>query len=517
MKKLAAICLLLPLLTLSLLNFSFDSRVKVTAHDPRGLAFDRAPAALQDESPFRIITNDGEVLRLLFSSQLPEGLSYKILFPDKLKSIHRPAVAGELHQIEMTDSGVYTISLYHPQLIRLYNHYVPTDYYARHERELWHQDVFVQVDKDFSLSHSQIAEIATTFSPVVLMHENEKFLPSSLGYIFNIDDPDRSLEQEQFVLSFDEKRALLRSSTNSNEASAMRTDKKLVFNFEDIVPALAQFGTTDALIDIGSWQKIKSSIQRRYGRPEHTTIYYCYFEKDRKLYISYYFFYSFDPKNVLFNPMVTHIFDRESYTMVYDLDQNKPDYFVYFSHLPNQTIGLGDELKKNFKTWKGGKLYLNWEEIPKWQDRPIISIAEGSHAVYPFPGNYGVFPVGVSAIKLIEEAGGDKRILLPRGYQYHSIPGSQLLSYQLRDLQIGRITSESWNNMLGFSGKFIDIFSIPFVSGNLNFPPFTERETDIYQQVSKETTYHFQLKVLPTSTIDQLGQLKDRLRTYPIP
>lgn len=490
-----------------------DQRVSIERHDPRGQDFFREPAAVSDSSPVSVITNDGEVLRFLFAKNLPDNLYYRLSFPGGAAPVVKPAQHGELHQIAIDASGIYRLELFAEIPIVIYEHYVATNRKATTALEVWQQDIFVQADRDFTVSAKEIEDIAHRHAPVVLLHQNEKFIPSSLSYIFNQEDPSAELKQEKFKLSYEKKRFVLaKDEPQSSQQSS--SDKSLEFSFEDIVPVLAQLGTTDALLDIGTWQKINSHIQRRYGKPEAATIYYLYFEKDRKLYISYYFLYSFDPKNVLFNPLVTHIFDRESYTMVYDLDQARPDYLVYFSHLPNQTIGMGDERKENFKKWKGGKLYLNWREAPTFGDRPIISIAEGSHAVYPFPGNYGVFPVG-AVIKLVEEAGGTNKILVPRGDQYHAIPGSYLMSYRLVDMEAGKITSESWNNMLGFSGKFIDIFSVPFLSGNLNFPPFTEREKDIYNQTSRDATHHFDTTVVPNSSREMVKRLQSQLKLFP--
>ncbi len=492
-----------------------DHRVSIENQDPRGQDFFRGPAAVSDSSPVRVITNDGEVLRLLFSKNLPNNLYYRLSLPDGSAPIVKPARHGELHQIQVETSGIYRFELYADIPLVIYEHYVASNRKVMSPVEVWQQDIFVQADRDFTLSAKEIEAIANRHAPIVLLHQNEKFIPSSLSYIFNQEDPSTELKQENFKLSFEKKRFIL-ADDDQQSSQQPSSNNSLEFSFEDIVPVLAQLGTTDALLDIGTWQKINSHIQRRYGRPEGATIYYLYFERDRKLYISYYFLYSFDPKNVLFNPLVTHIFDRESYTMVYDLDQSKPDYLVYFSHLPNQTIGMGDEQKKNFKKWKGGKLYLNWHEVPTSGDRPIISIAEGSHAIYPFPGNYGVFPVG-AVVKLVEEAGGTSKILVPRGDQYHSISNSYLMSYRLVDMEAGKITSESWNNMLGFSGKFIDIFSVPFLSRNLNFPPFTEREKDIYNQTSRDTTHHFDTTVVPSSSWGMIKHLQTQLKIFSMP
>lgn len=472
---------------------------------------DRLPASIDESAMMQIVRNDGQYLSIRFASHLPDDLHFVLRRPGGGLGTHRLIGPSETIRIGIEESGVYTAEIYSMIEYKIYESYMDTWMRAAGENILWRQLIFVQADKDFTVDESTIASIAQKYSPVVLLHEREKFLPSSLEYIFNLIDIDETLKNEEFQVSFDRARYIVGKERNNIESR-----KKIAFKFEDISSALSQFGADDSLLDIGTWQKIKSVIQRRYGRPEYATIYYCYFERDRKLYLRYYFFYSFDPKNVSFNPVVTHIFDRESYTMVYDLDRDQPDYLVYSSHLLNQTIGLGDEKKRNFKKWKGGKLYLNWDEVPKIEDRPIISIAEGSHAVYPFPGNYGVFPVG-AVIRLVEEAGGDKRILVPRGDQYHSMGSTKIYPYHLQDLQIGKISSESWNRMLGFSGKFVDIFSIPFLSQNLNFPPFTERETDIFNYASREQTYHFDLQVLPPSSSRVISKVQQGLKRITIP
>lgn len=502
MKNAVSFSIILPALLLIVFASFHDTRVSISKLKP---SISRMPSSIDEHALFQIIQNDGNFLTLSFKDNLPDDAFYTLSTAKKGSPVFKRARANEIHKIAIEQTGAYALEIFTREPMVIYEGYLDVGKKTLVEKSLWRQLIFVQANSDFTIDKDKIEEIAKRHSPVVLLHEREKFLPSSLEYIFNIEDPNTELKNETFNVSFDHRRLVARGSTGKTEKTT-----KIEFKFEDILSALAQFGSDDSLINIGNFQKIKSHLQRRYGRPEYTTLYYCYFEKDRKLYIRYYFFYSFDPKNVFFNPIVTHIFDRESFTVVYDLDREIPDYIVYSSHLLNQTIGIGNEFKKNFNKWKGGKLYLNWDEVPKFEDRPIVSIAEGSHAVYPFPGNYAVFPIS-KGLKLVEEAGGSRNILVPRGEQYKQIAGARLRSYRLVDLQIGSITSESWNRMLGFSGKFIDIFSVPFLSSNLNFPPFTEREANIYDYASREQTYHFSLSVLPNSARSEISALKQKL------
>ncbi len=428
----------------------------------------------------RIVHNDGLKLVVQVGNFEEDNLSATLHFGEKLVSRSPHFASGDFLEIPIYDTGMFTIKVYRRVQVR--------DFFG--VQEIWKQKFFVQSIDDFTLSKDQIGRIADYYSPVVLMHDREKFFPSSLEYIFNRKLPSKKLSDEKFKISLP------------------FSQKSFSFNFSDIEDILAGFGSSDAVIDIGNIHKLSSHIRSRIGNEKDNTIYYCYFEKDGLLYIRYYFLYSFDPKTSPYNIFSTHIFDRESFTLVYNIDEEQPEYMVYSSHLLHQTMGVGDENKSNYKKWKGGRLYLNWDEVPKVDEHPIVSIAEGSHAVFPFPGNYGVFYLGIPSLQ--EEAGG-KKVLIPSDLSSRSPKNLRLYPYELRDLEIGSITSSSWNRGLAFSGNLIDFFSVPFFTDNLYFPPFTERDEHIYDYASKDNTHHFNVEDLSPSSHKLIKEVKEVL------
>jgi len=55
-----------------------------------------------------------------------------------------------------------------------------------------------------------------------------------------------------------------------------------------------------------------------------------------------------------------------------------------------------------------------------------------------------------------------------------------LYSYNLKDLDLGNITSNSWNSILAYSGEIVDILG----PQNAKFPPYIERELNINKWVN---------------------------------
>ena len=53
-------------------------------------------------------------------------------------------------------------------------------------------------------------------------------------------------------------------------------------------------------------------------------------------------------------------------------------------------------------------------------------------------------------------------------------------TYVLKDLELGSITSNSWNSILAYSGYIVDIIGLQ----NAKFPPYTERELNIDKWVN---------------------------------
>ena len=180
-----------------------------------------------------------------------------------------------------------------------------------------------------------------------------------------------------------------------------------------------------------------------------------------------------------------HIFDRESMAIVFKGDETgklTPVEVVYGAHLADQRIGLMDPENdgKFLQEWEVGRVKISWNELKstKVRTHPVISIAKGSHAVYPFPGIYNITkrgPMTKHKYKLLGEVAGptpgnlDSNILL----QEDLLKGEDIQNYKLLSLKIGRHTSSDQHyGFLVYSGSLVDL-PMPITA---KFPPFTKRE-----------------------------------------
>ncbi len=250
--------------------------------------------------------------------------------------------------------------------------------------------------------------------------------------------------------------------------------------------------------------------KNRKNKKENSTVYYSflreykrdknggYHEKDR-YFLFYHFLYTFDPKDgkayknegegkifgLRFRMATGHIFDRESMAIVFERNESgelTPVEVVYGAHLANQAIGLIDlENDGEFlQEWDEGRVGIGWKHLKstKIGTHPVISIAKGSHAVYPFPGTYNITkrgPISKRKYKLLGEVAGptsgnlDSNILL----QEDVLKGEDIQNYKLLPFKIGRHTSSDPDyGFLVYSGSLVDL-PMPITA---KFPPFTDRE-----------------------------------------
>jgi len=128
--------------------------------------------------------------------------------------------------------------------------------------------------------------------------------------------------------------------------------------------------------------------------------------------------------------------------------------------------------------------------------------ARGSHALYPIPGWYYV-----QQTRLLEPATGEKAMIPSNITLANTKQGGfkEILTYELVDLELGSIRSNSWNRVLSFSGYLVDIV----VMKGARFPPFTEREVDINKWVNGD------IPVWDSTKISEKSEQKmNRLMNY---
>ncbi len=208
----------------------------------------------------------------------------------------------------------------------------------------------------------------------------------------------------------------------------------------------------------------------------HSTGYWVAQRSGKHLFLTYWFFYSHDPKDGKRKSWLVaiHNRDRESVTVVLDEPTGKPVAMLFHGHLASQKMQRAD-IPGGHK-WGGGFLAVKWDDVERASGctHPIAHVAKGSHAFYPRQGKYNVYIPSLSNTRpvLNEPAGGTIR---------HCPAGSQLSgctrTLNLLPLGVGNELSygQRWQH-LSFSGFWIDV---PWPSDNVVFPPFISRMDDI--------------------------------------
>lgn len=353
---------------------------------------------------------------------------------------------------------------------------------------IWKQEIFVQPKNN--IKASKIEALAKKYAPISFMHEDEEYLPTSLEYMANIVDKDPKLDEELFQLTLD--------PVMKGQGIELGRGRKIVFPYKDLHKVLPY--NSDSLMVISSTKNkvknMKTRLRYRKGTAADATVYYSFMiNKDlNQAYLNYHFLFPFDPKTgTSENPALpAHTFDRESMTVILDLDTLEPNYVIYGAHLANQTMSLISVIQANLadvlklQSWKGGRVKFAWNKINKVKGtHPVIVMAQGSHGIYPTRGAYVVTMFGVDT--LTEGASGSQ-ILFPNSLEPNKRSKKSSVykkyakktSYKIKNLNLGSITSTSANSFLAFSGDTVDVLG----PTNAKFPPYTSREYNIEDYVN---------------------------------
>ncbi len=377
--------------------------------------------------------------------------------------------------------------------------------------KIWEQDVFVLKKDPDGLLKETIDKLALQYAPIALLDGEEEYLPASIAYLQNWDDSTNKPIDD----------------CNVDVTLKIPGIEKISFPYNKLSEVLPSNSHNEAILDtIGinifkfyARKTKRDALKGRKGDPENITIYYSYIPnpmRKQQIVINYHFLYAYDPKMEAENDKkkFSHVFDRESISVVFQWEKNKPisipdnpkssgnalnprpKYIIYGAHVTGQNIYLIDDEnipqesmdgKKRYKPndkdklqeWTAPRIKVNWKDVVKIEKHPTVVVARGSHAIYPIPGWYYV-----KQTRLLEPAMGDKAIV-PSHITLSSVTKQEfkkVFTYELKDLELGSIKSSkgSWNRLLVFSGYLVDIV----VMKGARFPPFTERETNINKWVN---------------------------------
>lgn len=449
---------LLQTIFISLLGFSACTHLSnVTERQPSVARCETLP-----EAPrlFNIIRNDTSEVVIDFGPFLPYfhlsgNYSYQVSFEKKIIQTELVSTNSYRVTLPVTKTGVYEFSLYQDE-----------------SSPFWKQKVFVVAQADHMLLEEDKQNLAQAYAPVIKYHNDEKYFPVSLEYMLNEVEVDSNLAEEPFQLT---NKKIPKGPFQFFRAKSI--DLNVNLKLKDIRKILPFYGHSESVLKSGLSDSTKTLLKQRYGQ-NNITVYYSVFEnpKYNEIYINYHFFYSYDPKNSTVDKesIASHIFDRESITVVLRSTSRKPLYVFYGAHLASQKMAQLGAAGNTIQRWSSGRVFVNWPELNLVDQHPVAYAALGSHAMYPVQGNFAVM-LNEGQIKLLTEPAGGDRKLFPQSLKSNSIGATDYV-YNLQPLHLESVTSQCENteNILAYSGSTVDVLG----PTNATFPPFTDREDD---------------------------------------
>ena len=363
---------------------------------------------------------------------------------------------GSWVESELGEQGILIIRSPGLYLVQVYEKDLDTD------DVMWSQLVYIPYP-----APDNAEELAKQYLPVVIFNEEERNFPQSL----------------QDILSYNQGVDSIDISGVAGGSNVLMGDTiKSFMQFNGHKDAWFNFNSTTTKCVIGEVFCSPLFLRESKGLITNTTIYWDLSEENNILYLTYYFFYAFDPKTGTNEEpgFAAHAFDRESFTiqLIKHTDGNyHPFKATYAGHLKNQAIEfngcLGEDICENpdkgifsnapeLVSWTGGKTQLNWSEINTIGKHPVIYKAKGSHAIFPTYGFYTVaYLYGYSEV-LSEPAGSINNSIkiLPSFFKETTNHPGQALNLEKLDY--------SALPYMSFSGAWVDVPGLD----NAKFPPF---------------------------------------------
>ncbi|AQQ53345.1 hypothetical protein B0X71_09810 [Planococcus lenghuensis] len=177
--------------------------------------------------------------------------------------------------------------------------------------------------------------------------------------------------------------------------------------------------------------------------------------------------------------------------------------------------------------WKSSRIKIPFsEEVPQYENHPIIPVAQGAHALFPVSGRYVVDGAGVPSWWDAEDQTGllrdltetdfnqrpidnlhGRNILLPNSSDVNS---NNFNHYSLQKLDLTQ-TSHNDFSALSFSGAWVDVPSL----GNAKFPPFTDKEKSVTQWVDgADTSWDMNRFLEGSETRESINDINEYLNRY---
>lgn len=384
---------------------------------------------------------------------------------------------------ENLDTSVYEIRLFEND---------PGDYFDDH---FWTQELFVEKNPTL-LGESEIAALAKKYAPILAYNADEGFFPISFDQLMNSNVPNNATVKTPSV--FD----------SNNEISYNKLNEFLSFN-----------GHSSYLINGGD----EVGLNEITGSRENSTVYYSYMERNNRKFINYHFIYAYDPKTIKENKELgRHNFDRESITIELTAANEIKDV-VISGHLEGQKMNLIDD----DYYWESSRIKIPFsEDIPKYENHPIIPVAQGAHALFPVSGQYLVDDWRVPFWWDVEDQTGllrdlneddfnqlpvnhrdGRNILLPNSSDVNS---NDFNHYSLQSLDLAQ-TSHSNFSVLSFSGYWVDVPGVD----NAEFPPFTDKEINVINWVDyADTGWNMNRFVEGSATRESIDDINEFLNRY---
>jgi|GEM_PF-1315134 len=332
----------------------------------------------------------------------------------------------------------------------------------------WTQEIFVEKNPTL-LGESEVAVLAKEYAPILAYNAEEEFFPISFEQLMNANVPNNTTVKTPSVFE------------SNNTIPYNKLNEFMSFN-----------GHSSYFINGGD----EVGLNEITGSRENSTVYYSYMERDNRKFINYHFIYAYDPKTIKENKEVArHNFDRESITIELTAANEIKDV-VTSGHLEDQIMHLkGDDYY-----WESSRIKIPFtEDVPKYENHPIIPVAQGAHALFPVSGQYVVDDKRLPSWLNVEDQTGllrdlneddfnqrpvnhrdGRNILLPNSSDVNS---NDFNHYSLQSLDLAQ-TSHSNFSALSFSGDWVDVPG----PTNAEFPPFTNKERDVTNWVDYADT-----------------------------
>ena len=373
------------------------------------------------------------------------------------------------NQISIYESGLYRLKFYK---------YI----FTIDKLSIWDQWVYVPYPEIEGAE-----ELAKKYLPIISFHPDEEYYPKSLEEIlyFKADDPSKKIT--------------IADVTGINPKLNMGDDLTGFMKTNGHSDYFFNFGFNETQCDSRLITCTPLFLRDNLGGKDNITVYYDVSkEAGGRVYLTYHFFYAFDPKKgTSINPYIAaHAFDRESFTITFNNENDlEPLHITFGAHLAGQTMqyyGCPDDLcdeigDQALVFWDGGRVQVPWSAANKVYDHPIVYLAKGAHAIYPAYGWYKVLNLDTDKVAYLDEPAGAK------GFESQNTTFPWELTQNLKKLD------HTEHPYLAFSGYWVDVL----VTKDAKFPFFTTR-----------APYHYWVGNAESAFTDENGNLRSEVEEY---